>query len=125
MNQSQRQPDKGSLEYWFDSTFPTFRVVATLRHVPLFCGKQRYLPPAEFEELTYMFVFQQQCDKYWGDVLSHQKHVQQGDIHIHLQDKLELAKLVIRTFHIRKVSSSVNIEQVYLSFLFSSPDHSG
>ncbi|XP_045159751.1 receptor-type tyrosine-protein phosphatase mu-like isoform X3 [Mercenaria mercenaria] len=42
----------------------------------------------------------QQCDKYWGDILSVQKYVRHGDIHIFLKDKLELSKLVIRTFQI-------------------------
>ena len=54
--------------------------------------------------VIYLTVFQQQCEKYWGDLFSAQRHIRQGDIHISLKEKLELAKLVIRTFHIRKVS---------------------
>ncbi|XP_060594433.1 receptor-type tyrosine-protein phosphatase kappa-like isoform X2 [Ruditapes philippinarum] len=42
----------------------------------------------------------QQCDKYWGDILSVQKYVRHGDIHIYLKDKLELSKLTVRTFQI-------------------------
>ena len=56
-----------------------------------------------------MFLsLQQQCDKYWGDVLSVQKHVQQGDVHIFLDSILELSRLTIRTFHIQKVSNTVD-----------------
>ncbi|XP_052775991.1 receptor-type tyrosine-protein phosphatase mu-like isoform X2 [Mya arenaria] len=44
----------------------------------------------------------QQCDKYWGNILSVQKYVRQGNIHIVLKDTLELSKLVIRTFQICK-----------------------
>ncbi|KAK3577546.1 hypothetical protein CHS0354_026514 [Potamilus streckersoni] len=48
----------------------------------------------------------QQCDKYWGDVLSVQKYVRHGDIHIYLEDVLVLAKLMIRTFKIRREGTS-------------------
>ena len=59
---------------------------------------------AEFDCVS---IFQQQCDKYWGDILSVQKYVRQGDIHIHLKETLELSKLVIRTFQIHEVSISL------------------
>ncbi|XP_052280407.1 receptor-type tyrosine-protein phosphatase mu-like isoform X2 [Dreissena polymorpha] len=42
----------------------------------------------------------QQCEKYWGSVRSADKYVRYGDMHIHLTDTRQLAKLTIRTFQI-------------------------
>ncbi|KAL5022618.1 hypothetical protein ScPMuIL_001773 [Solemya velum] len=44
----------------------------------------------------------QQCDKYWGDVMSLQKYVRHGNIHIWLEGTIVMAKLIIRTFRVQK-----------------------
>ena len=68
----------------------------------------------KYQKHIYHIFFQQQCDKYWGDVLSVQKYVRQGDIHICLDSILELSKLVIRTFHIQKVGWTTLVLHEYI-----------
>ena len=53
--------------------------------------------------MLFHLFFQQQCDKYWGDVFSAQRYVRHGDIHIWLDTTMEMAELTVRSFRIQHV----------------------